>query len=302
MDNTIDLKHLLSACINAAKIGGQIAREVVHSGNLQVKEKTGPNDVLSIADLKVQSFIIGELLHLWPNLYIIGEESVAPQSQVTEKLNIHDLDSVEFKVPTLYSISDLTLFIDPIDATKEFTEGLYSNVTILIGIASQDKAIAGVVFQPWSEDNSNASTGKLAWGIVGHGLEGIEVSQRVPDINNIILTTTRTHSSKELSEGISLIRPAIVNKIGGCGYKILLVIAGKADVYYFPTRGTNKWDTCGPEALLRCVGGTLTDREGNLINYGRHQPSTNDNGIIVTLNPSCHHLILRRLKGLESDL
>jgi len=295
MDNsTIDLRHLISACINAARMGGQIAKEVVHSGNLQVSEKTGPNDVLSIADLKVQSFIIGGLLHLWPNLFIIGEETVSPQSEVKEKLNIHDLDSLELKVPTIYSISDLTLFIDPIDATKEFTEGLYSNVTILIGITYQNKPLAGVVYQPWSEDKSNSPPGFLTWGIVGHGLEGIQATHRVLDIDKLILTTTRSHSSELLTEGINKLKPAELIKVGGCGYKILLVISGKADVYYYPSRGTNKWDTCGPEALLLSVGGTLTDIEGNTINYGRNQPVSNEKGIIVTLHS--HDQILRRLK------
>jgi len=293
MDSTIDLRHLISACINAAKRGGEIAREVVDSGNLCIQEKTGPNDLLSLADLKVQSFIVGGLLNMWPNLNIVGEESVPPQS--TETFSKNDLDSVKISVPTVYPISDLTLYIDPIDGTKEFTEGIYSNVTILIGVALKSDPIAGVVFQPWSENNNNSPAGMLAWAIVGHGLEGITASPREMDINNLVVTTTRSHLSEIVIAGLEKLKPANLIRVGGCGYKILYVLCGNADVYYYPSKGTNKWDTCGPEALLRSVGGTLTDIEGNPINYNRDLPVTNDKGLIVTLRN--HEQVVNRIKN-----
>jgi len=219
----------------------------------------------------------------------------SPQTDMTDKLNVHDLDSVKINVPTVYPISDLTLYIDPIDATKEFTEGYYSNVTILIGIAYKSDPIAGVVYQPWSEDKVNSLPGLLVWGIVGHGIDGSLVHTREFDIDKLIVATTRSHLSDIITEGLQKLKPAQVLRVGGCGYKILIVITGKADVYYYPSRGTNKWDTCGPDALLRCVGGTLTDVEGNSINYNRDQPRSNDKGVIVTLRH--HEEVLKRLKA-----
>jgi len=205
------------------------------------------------------------------------------------------LDSVNFKVSTIYPIDEITLFIDPIDATKEFTEGLYSNVTILIGIAHKTNAIAGVVFQPWSLNDKNAEPGFLLWGLVGHGLEGnVQISTREPDINNLIVATTRSHWTSAILDGLEKLKPATTLRVGGCGYKSIIVIIGEADVYYYPSRGTNKWDTCAPEALLKCVGGTLTDIYGNPINYGRDQPVGHENGIIVSKRH--HDEILNRLK------
>lgn len=45
----------------------------------------------------------------------------------------------------------------------------------------------------------------------------------------------------------------------GAGYKALCVILGLVDVYVFTEDSTYKWDSCGPHALLRSLGGGMAD-------------------------------------------
>ena len=45
------------------------------------------------------------------------------------------------------------------------------------------------------------------------------------------------------------------------------VLEGVADAYVFATPGCKKWDTCGPEALIRAAGGEFTDATGVDIDY-----------------------------------
>lgn len=45
----------------------------------------------------------------------------------------------------------------------------------------------------------------------------------------------------------------------GAGYKALCVILGLVDVYVFTEDSTYKWDSCGPHALLRSLGGGVAD-------------------------------------------
>lgn len=56
----------------------------------------------------------------------------------------------------MVAISDLTLYIDPMDGTREFVEDRLDNVQCLIGIAYKGKPIGGVIGLPflWN-DNSN---------------------------------------------------------------------------------------------------------------------------------------------------
>ena len=45
----------------------------------------------------------------------------------------------------------------------------------------------------------------------------------------------------------------------GAGYKILCVIEGHVDAYILTKGSTFKWDTCGPQAILRSLGGGIVD-------------------------------------------
>ena len=47
--------------------------------------------------------------------------------------------------------SDVTVWVDPLDGTREFVEGpeFWSGVTVLIGVAVKGVPVAGVIHQPF---------------------------------------------------------------------------------------------------------------------------------------------------------
>ena len=75
----------------------------------------------------------------------------------------------------------LFVWVDPLDGTREYTQGPeYSKeVTILIGISWKGTPIAGVLNQPFyhlkekkltdANDNDEDYVGRFFWGIVGLG-------------------------------------------------------------------------------------------------------------------------------------
>ena len=46
-------------------------------------------------------------------------------------------------------LNEFTVWVDPLDATKEYSEGFLDHVTVLIGIALGKQAVAGVIHQPF---------------------------------------------------------------------------------------------------------------------------------------------------------
>lgn len=68
------------------------------------------------------------------------------------------------------ALLQLVVWVDPLDGTAEFTQGLLDHVTVLIGLAWQGKAIAGVVYQPYfNYQTPGAELGRTLWGMIGLG-------------------------------------------------------------------------------------------------------------------------------------
>lgn len=54
--------------------------------------------------------------------------------------------------PTEFSTTaaeDIVVWVDPLDGTSEYTQGLLDHVTVLIGLAVNGKAVGGVIHQPY---------------------------------------------------------------------------------------------------------------------------------------------------------
>jgi len=167
-------------------------------------------------------------------------------------------------------------------------------VTILIGIAHRDRPLAGVVYQPWG---GPTKTGNLVWGLVGHGVHGIPRLHERPPLDSVRVVTTRSHRHPLVEEAVLKMKvpEQRIKRIGGAGNKCVLVAGGDADVYLYPCPGTNKWDTCAPEAILCAGGGVLTDPKGKLIDYSDTSELRNLAGIVATGSPAIHEFTLAAL-------
>ena len=78
--------------------------------------------------------IIGSLSNLFPKLNIIGEEGLggSPDDIVT----CFDAEAMQANCPTEWRSlreEDITVFVDPLDGTREFTEDRLESVSVLIG-------------------------------------------------------------------------------------------------------------------------------------------------------------------------
>ena len=60
------------------------------------------------------------------------------------------------------------MWIDPLDGTQEFIQGIFNDVTILVGISVRGVPIAGIIHHPFV-----STKGHSIWGIVGGTCHGI---------------------------------------------------------------------------------------------------------------------------------
>lgn len=306
--NPAVVMRLVASAYSVAEKAGAIVRKVLHSGDLGIVEKTGANDLQTLADRLAQKSICASLSRRFPKITIIGEEDL-PSEEVQEDLieNGQAEEILQKSCPEEYRAlkeEELVVWVDPLDGTKEYTEGLLDNVTVLIGIAYGGRAIAGVINQPFYnyQLGAGAALGRTMWGVLGLGAFGFKLQEAPADKR--IVTTTRSHSNKTVTDCVNAMEPHEVIRVGGAGNKIIQLIEGKASAYVFASPGCKKWDTCAPEAILHAVGGKLTDMFGNSYGYNADVKHMNSAGVLATLRN--HDYYVSRvpqsvLQALKSD-
>lgn len=269
-----------------------------------VKDVEAGADPVTQADLQAQQVIEGSLHHHYPTLRIIGEEDIDPSDfLVVDGVNRHLLDATTPKTGFVRNVplEDVTIYIDPLDATAEFVLGNKQSTATLVGIALKSVAYGGVIHQPFEGDEK---TGRTLWALTGYGCgddnknleKNIAHASTTAKRTQSVLVTTRTHSSTVTEDAIKKLNMDVNLRVGGAGYKVLLLLDGTADVYCYPTPGTKKWDTCAPEAILNYLGGKMTDAAGNDIDYANTTDLHNKAGIFAAVTADMHQKYLAKLK------
>ena len=175
--------------------------------------------------------------------------------------------------------------------------GFVENVTVLIGISAHGKAVAGVIHQPFHQKDA----GRTFWGVVGLGAFGFDYAKKADD-SSLRIITSKSHWSDLLKETFDAFPGATVTKAGGSGYKALKVVEDNQDVYLYPQRGTKKWDTCAPEAILRASGGIMTDCLGQNIDYSATEKRFHVNwtGVIASkFDSNAHQKLAKQIPELS---
>lgn len=144
-------------------------------------------------------------------------------------------------------------------------------VTVIIGVfdRSTGEPIVGVINQPFFDcRGATCWAGKCIWGVayedcfcnslktgLAQGPTTTGLSSLASAQDNMLLVL----SQSELPSVVKLLsdRGFTIQYAGGAGYKLLCVIEGTACAYLVSTSSTFKWDTCGPHAILRSMGGNL---------------------------------------------
>jgi len=160
----ISLSEILKVSIRAAQVGGKLVFSTRNHLNIHSKGKTkeGLDDSVTTADFLSHCAMKGLIQQSFPNVAFISEESKAPCDPNKNPVQNGDWlgGNVEIQGDPLKA-SDVTIWIDPLDATHEYTEKLYEYVTTMVCVAVKGKPVIGVIHNPFSNVTS--------WAVVGSG-------------------------------------------------------------------------------------------------------------------------------------
>ncbi|KAH9636421.1 hypothetical protein HF086_013475 [Spodoptera exigua] len=281
----INLKSLLKAAIQAAEMGGKKVLEGnSHELNIKSKGKTleGVNDPVTDADYASHCAMYYSLKKTFEKLTVISEEHSKSDSGC-ENQQVIDVDKalpdnkmIDNMYDELVYMKDVTVWIDPLDATKEYTEGLYQYVTTMVCVAIKGVPIIGVIHYPFLP--------RTYWGwytkkpsanmpMVPHKLENKEHPR-------VVISRSHPGKVEEIAKA-SFGPKTTVSTAAGAGYKVMEVVNGTYDVYLHAT-AIKKWDLCAGDAIIKSVHGKMTTIKGDTIDYSANSNVKVSGGILVT--------------------
>ncbi|KAG0717917.1 3'(2'),5'-bisphosphate nucleotidase 1 [Chionoecetes opilio] len=299
------LSRVVGYSVAIANNAGNIIRDIMKKGELGIVEKESAQDLQTEADRAAQRSIITALQKYFPKSTIIGEEGEEEVKDLSGQVFDPTADSSVSGITcpshlTSVAEEELVIWVDPLDGTAEYTQGLLDHVTVLIGIASGGKAVGGVIHQPYyNYQNPGSKLGRTIWGIVGGSVGGMPLT--APPDGKLIVTTTRSHSSSTVNDAIAALSPTEVLRVGGAGHKVMMLLEGKAHVYVFASPGCKKWDTCAPQAVLEAAGGVLSDIQGKVIPYHASAPHRNSTGVLASAAGQDHQAFLTKIPQHVKD-
>ena len=222
----------------ALKAGRSLKRDFGEVENLVVSVK-GPGDFVSAADRKAEKTLYEELSKARPGYGFLMEESGTVEG------------------------SDKThrWIIDPLDGTTNFLHGL-PIFAISVALEREGQLIAGLIYNPATEDMYVAEKGQGAW----HNNHRLRVAPR-REISDALIACGIPHIGKAVDHprfkaelAAVMARASNVRRLGAASLDLALTAAGRFDGYW--ERNLQPWDIAAGIVLLREAGGYVTDLDG----------------------------------------
>lgn len=110
----------------------------------QISQKSGPNDLVTVADTEAEALVIEALARDWPAARVLGEESVAADASLRDAM----------------ALADPAVILDPVDGTWNFARGV-SVFGVLMAVARAGRPVWGLIYDPvWDQwiDSDGGST------------------------------------------------------------------------------------------------------------------------------------------------
>ncbi|KOB64945.1 putative bisphosphate nucleotidase [Operophtera brumata] len=267
----VNLKSLLKAAIQAAERGGKKVKQGKdHELNVKSKGETleGANDPVTDADYASHCAMYYALKNTFSKLTIVSEEhskddsTCADQPVIDVEESVPNHESIESMNDEHVYAKDVTIWIDPLDATQEYTG---------MGVP-----IIGVIHYPF--------TPRTFWGWYtkkpSANILNVEYNEENKHHPKVVVSRSHPGKVAELSKQAFGSKTTVATA-AGAGYKVMGVVNGTYDVYLHAT-AIKKWDLCAGDAIIKTVNGRMTTTKGDIVDYSPDGNVKVSHGILVT--------------------
>jgi myo-inositol-1(or 4)-monophosphatase len=255
---------LLNVMVRAAqKAARGLKRDFGEVERLQVSLK-GPGNFVTAADHRAEEILRAELSRARPGYGFLCEEGG----------RTHGTDKTHCWI------------IDPLDGTTNFLHGI-PQFAISIALARDGTIVAGVIYNPASDELYTAERGKGAF----MNERRLRVAARRRLSEAVIACGLPHHGRGDLTQfrkEIAAIQSEVagLRRFGSATLDLAWVAAGRFDGYW--ERDLSAWDMAAGLLLVREAGGFVTDLDGG--------DAMLDKGHIIAGNESMHGGLLQLLE------
>lgn len=230
----------LKAMVAAAQAAGAgLKARFAKLSELGVRTKSGPADLVSIADEEAERTTRELLAKAFPRTGFLGEEGGATDGDET----------------------DATWIVDPLDGTTNFLFGcpLWG---VNVALARAGQVVAGVTYLPMLDELYVAEQGKGCW----LNNSRVRVSARAELIEAVLacgipFAGKPDHPLFAREMGLLSASVAGIRRTGACAVDMAWVACGRWDAYW--ERALNAWDMAPGVILVQEAGGIASAVDGS---------------------------------------
>jgi myo-inositol-1(or 4)-monophosphatase len=260
----MELSPLLAVMVETAKQAGQgLMRDFASVDALDIRQKNGPSDFFSEADLRSEKLVRETLSRAYPTYGFLGEEGGLVEGSDKSRLWV----------------------VDPLDGTTNFLLGIPA-WAVCIALVQDGKAVAGVTYAPVTEEMFCAEAGRGAFlnGKPMHVSKRVGLDQAVLSVGIPFkgkLRHERFHAEMQrLTRHVAGIR-----RLGAGALDMAYVACGRFDAYW--EQQVSPWDLAAGAILVEEAGGVVSDTAG--------KPLDIMNGTVLATTAQLRPLLLPEL-------
>lgn len=261
----------------ASRLARQAGDEImqIYVTHFAVRYKA-EHDPVTEADRRASRVIVDGLRRAFPEDLVISEEE---------------------PIDYVGSCPDRVWYVDPLDGTREFINR-NGQFAVMIGLAVEGRACAGVVFRPVTVELFAGIVGQEAWLEKAGRTIPLRVFGEARPIR-LRLVSSRSHRHRLVDEMRRRLGIGEECRIGSVGIKVGVLVTHQADLYLEPSGMTKAWDSCAPEAILCAAGGRMTDLHGAPLRYSPRDV-WNRQGLVAT-NGACHDAVISEIASIVRE-
>jgi myo-inositol-1(or 4)-monophosphatase len=264
------MHDFIEVCERAARSGGKVLLE--RQDRVGVREK-GPRDLVTEADFASQKAIHEVIRSAFPEHTFVGEETWAMQPAA------HDGSSAEYR-----------WIADPLDGTTNYVHGMpfYS---VSVALEHRGQLLAGVVYNPVSDECFLASRGGGAWlngkRLQTSGCRTCEQAMLAASFPaNVLPDSPEIRRFNEM-----LVACQSLRRLGSAALNLSYVAASRLDGYF--ATSLKVWDAAAGALLVSEAGGCLVAADGSPFDLDRPK-------LVAAATPELCDALVRVLKRVEA--